>query len=96
MSTGFKPFKRSEYKVSAIMMTVLNLPREVRFRKKWTMVLGVIPGPTEPKRNINTFLKPIVDDLWNGMPIGPNGNIVKAALLGVSADMQKNVTVFGT
>ena len=23
----FKPFKRSEYKVSAIMMTVLNLPR---------------------------------------------------------------------
>ncbi|KAL5488744.1 hypothetical protein EMCRGX_G017731 [Ephydatia muelleri] len=54
------------------------------------MVLGVIPGPTEPKGNINTFLKPIVDDLLllrNGMPIGPNGNIVKAALLGVSADM---------
>ena len=30
----FKPFKRSEYKVSAIMMTALNLPREVRFRKE--------------------------------------------------------------
>ena len=98
----FKPFKRSEYVVSAIMMTFLNLPREVRFRKEWTMVLGVIPGPTEPKGNINTFLKPIVDDLlllWNGMPIGPNGNIVKAALPGVSADMpalRKSVTVFGT
>ena len=55
---------RSEYKISAIMMTVLNLPREVRFRKEWTIVLGVIPGPTEPKENINTFLKPIVDDLY--------------------------------
>ena len=35
----FKPFKRSEYKVSAIMMTVLNLPRTERFKHKWTMVL---------------------------------------------------------
>ena len=72
------------------MMTVLNLPREVRFRKEWTMVLGVISGSTEPKGNINTFQKPIFDDillLWNGMSIRPNGNIVKAALLGVSTDM---------
>ena len=49
-----------------------------------TMVLGVTPGPTEPKGDINTFLKPIVDDLlllWNGIPIGSNGIIVKAALL---------------
>ena len=52
----FKLFKRSEYKVSAIMMTVLNLPREERFKEEWTMVLGVIPGPTEPKENINTLI----------------------------------------
>ena len=63
------------------------------------MVLGVIPGPTEPKGNINTFLKPIIDDLlllWNGIPIGPNGHIVKAELLGVSADMPalRNVSQF--
>ena len=36
----FKPLKRSEYKVSAIMMTVLNLPRSERFKSKWTMILG--------------------------------------------------------
>ena len=38
----FKPFKRSEYKDSAIMMTVLNLQREVRFIEKnglWFKVL---------------------------------------------------------
>ena len=40
------------------------------------MVLGVIPGPTEPKGNINTFLKPLVDDLillWDGLPLHPVG-----------------------
>ena len=87
----FKPFDRSEYKVSALMMSVINLPRNERFKKRWTMVLGIIPGPTEPKGNINTFLQPIVDDLlllWNGIPItNSTQKIVKAALLGVSSDM---------
>ena len=45
----FKPFKCSEYKVSAIMMTVLNLPRSERFKSKWTMILGVI-WPYRTKR----------------------------------------------
>ena len=59
----FKPFKRSEYKVSAIMISVLNLPRQERCKTKWTMIVGAIPGPSEPKGNINTFLAPLVDDL---------------------------------
>ena len=85
----FKPFKRSEYKVSAIM-AVLNLPRSERFKSKWTMILGVIPGSTEPKGNINTFLEPIVDDLislWNCVPLHPAGTVIRAALFGVSCDM---------
>ncbi len=36
----FTPFKRSEYKVGAIMLTVLNLPREERYKKKWTIIAG--------------------------------------------------------
>ena len=87
----FKPFDRSEYKVSALMMSVINLPRNERFKKRWTMVLGIIPGPTEPKGNVNTFLQPMVEDLlllWNGIPITNSTlKIVKAALLGVSSDM---------
>ena len=54
------------------MMTVLNVPRAERFKERWTMILGIIPGPTEPKGNINTFLKPLVDDLlllWDGLPL---------------------------
>lgn len=37
----FRPFKRSEYKVAAIMLTILNLPREERFKKKWTVIAGI-------------------------------------------------------
>ena len=63
------------------------------------MVLGVIPGPTEPKGIINTFLKPLVDDLitlWDGLPLHPDGRNMKAALLRISADMlaMKKVTQF--
>ena len=47
----FKLFDRSEYKVSVLMMSVINLPRNERFKKRWTMVLDIIPGPTEPKGN---------------------------------------------
>ena len=86
----FKPFKRSEYKVAALMLTVLNLPRQERFRKKWTMIVGIIPGPSEPKLHINSFLKPLVDDLlnlWKGLPLLKDGSMVRAALLGVAADM---------
>ena len=60
------------------MMTVLNLSRAERFKERWTMVLGIIPGPTEPKGNINTFLKPLVDDLlllWDGLPLHPEGKL---------------------
>ena len=52
----FKPYKRSEYKVSAVMLTIINLPREERFKDKWTMIAGIISGPTEPKGNIKTLI----------------------------------------
>ena len=72
------------------MLNVLNLPCQERFRKKWTVIVGIIPGPLEPKIHINTFLKPLVDDLlclWKGLPLLKDGSIVRAALLGVAADM---------
>lgn len=37
----FKPFKRSQYKVAALMLTILNLPREDRFKRKWTIIAGI-------------------------------------------------------
>ena len=52
-----------------------------------------------PKGNINTFLKPLVDDLitlWDGLPLHPDRRNKEAALPGISADMSamKKVTQF--
>ena len=54
-----------------------------------TMIVGVIPGPSAQKGNINTFLAPLVDDLLllkDDLDFLPNGSIVKAAPLGFLAD----------
>ena len=89
-----KPFHRGQYKFGVIYLSVLNLPRSDRLLKKWTHVLGIIPGPSELKTHINTFLKPMVDDLlrlWEGIDIllkQTNEVIqVRAMLLCVSCDM---------
>ena len=60
------------HSVGVIYLVLVNLPREIRFRKKNVIIIGVIPGPKKPKGNINFFLKPLVDellDLWNGIII---------------------------
>jgi len=37
-------------------MVVMNLPREERFKTENLIVVGIIPGPKEPKLHINSFL----------------------------------------
>ena len=72
-------------------MVLVNLPCEIRFRKENIIIIGVIPGPKEPKGNNNFFLKPLVDellDLWNGVIIKENDGEAhyKFALIGSSSD----------
>ena len=59
----FKPFKHTEYSLGAIYLTIMNLPRTVRFRQEHFILVGLIPGPSEPKRDINAFLTPLVEEL---------------------------------
>ena len=54
----FQPYKHVQYSVGAIYLTVLNLPREVRNKPENVLLVGLIPGPNEPERDINSFLKP--------------------------------------
>ena len=66
----FQPFQNVQHSVGVIYLVIVNLPREVRFRQENVIVLGVIPGPSEPSLNINAFLAPLVDELlaflgWN-------------------------------
>ena len=57
------------YSVGAIYLTIQNLPRSERFKVENILLIGVIPGPKEPKYNINSYLTPLVVELkeaWNG------------------------------
>jgi len=41
----------------------MNLPWTMRFRQENVLLIGLIPGPTEPKTDINPFLAPLVQEL---------------------------------
>ena len=56
-------------------MSILNLPRQKGFLQE---LIGVIPGRKEPQLHINTFFKPLVDELqilWQGLSMKRSGGI---------------------
>lgn len=90
----FQPFKRTTYSVGVIYLVIVNLPREERFLPENVIICGIIPGPCEPKRNINHYLSPLVSDLqklWKGVfldiPSCPLPVRVRGALLCVASDL---------
>lgn len=56
----FEPFERGVYSVGAIYLTIQNLPRNERYK---TIMVGIMPGPKEPKLTINSYLTPLVIEL---------------------------------
>lgn len=88
-----QPYKHSPYSLGVIYAVFLNLPRRMRFKDRFVMMLGVIPGPSEPPRDINSYLKPIVDELQlldKGIQIddgSPVGNTYRVRILGCSSDI---------
>lgn len=88
----FNPFERSEYSLGAVYLVIVNLPRNVRFDWENVITLGLIPGPKEPSLHVNSFLRPVIDELlsfWEGLLIN-EGNykaLYKAAIIGVSNDV---------
>jgi hypothetical protein len=66
------------------------------------MLVGVIPGPHEPKRDINSFLEPLVDELkllWSGQLINIGSlhekRLVRCALVCVACDLPAGKKVAG-
>lgn len=50
--------------IGAVYITILNLPRSLSFKRAWTTLALVIPGPEEPSLlGINNVLRPLVEDL---------------------------------
>lgn len=56
----FQPFKYLLYSVGALYMVFMNFPRELGFKPENVILVGIIPGPHEPKLTINRYLKPLL------------------------------------
>ncbi|OAD71962.1 hypothetical protein PHYBLDRAFT_68752 [Phycomyces blakesleeanus NRRL 1555(-)] len=82
------PFDGVTHSSGAIYLAINNLLRDERFKPENIILVGLMPGPKEPKTNeINSYLEPLVDDLkqlYVGMQIPthefPNGISVHANL----------------
>ena len=90
----FNPYEETPYSAGVIYFVVQNLPRSERFKFENVILVGIILGPKEHKRRINSFQSPIVDDLQNlhtGIIIyNPNSfcktTVLRAVLSCVSCD----------
>ena len=51
-------------------LTIMNLPRTIRFKQENVILIGLIPGPKEPEGDINDYHSPLVTELlqlWEGV-----------------------------
>ena len=90
----FEPFERGVYSTGVIYLTILNLPRNERYLTENVIIVGIIPGPREPKKSINSYLTPLVLELkeaWeHGITVLKNDNTsvcIKLALGCVTCDI---------
>ena len=68
----FQPFLHTQYSVGALYLTIQNLPRDVRCKEENVILVGVLPGPSEPKLAMNSYLFPLVEELkqgWKGFSV---------------------------
>ena len=72
-----------------LYLVIANLPRSERYKLENVMIVGVLPGLREPKKNMNSYLKPLVNELWKGIFLSAPGVFVpvRCALLCVSCDL---------
>ena len=97
----FQPYKHVNYSVGVIFLSVMNLPRSVRFKRENVLLVGIIPGPDEPSCDINTYLEPLVEELlqfWSGveMEVSHEGRkLIRCALLCIACDLPAGRKVCG-
>ena len=91
----FQPYTHTRSSVGVVYLSVLNLPRFLRYKCENVILIGIIPGPREPE-DLNPFLKPLVDELlelWEGVRFsvavstGRTEQVIRGALLCVACDL---------
>lgn len=89
----FQPFKHRVYSIGVIYLAIMNLPRSVRFKRENIIIVGLLPGPKEPSKNINSYLTPLVSDLlalWDGIEFKTYDSVtrlIRCALLCIGCDL---------
>jgi len=90
----FNPFKHVKYSVGVLYFVVENLPRSECYKLENIIIVGSIPGPKEPELHINSYLKPLVDELlelWRGKILKTSSFFgivpVRCALTCISCDL---------
>ena len=100
----FQPYKLTNYSVGVIFLAVMNLPRTIRYKRENIILVGIIPGPSEPSHDLNSYLEPLVEELhelWTGVKTNVNSDQgyvclnVRAALLCVACDLPAGRKVCG-
>ena len=75
----FRPFKHTPYSAGVIYLVIQNLPRTVKFKPENIIIVDTILGPSEPKLHINSYIKPMIDELlnlWKGVDIQTPNSIL--------------------
>ena len=92
----FQPYKHTCCSVGAIYLTIMNLPRSMRFKRENVILVGILPGPNEPHHDINEYINPLVHELnllWTGETMeissesGTVTQLIRCALLCVACDL---------
>ena len=87
----FQPFQHTQFSVGVLYIAVQNLPRAIRFRQENILIVGIMPGPSEPTMNVNSYLDPLIEDLlalWSGVAVSICGEKkIRAALSYVACDV---------
>jgi hypothetical protein len=99
-----QPFKHTIYSVGVMYLVLMNLPRSERLKTENVILVGVIPGPSEPKLKVNPYLSPLVNELLDlcndGVKLRHHGSsflaeTFKACLLCVVCDIPASRKVCG-
>jgi len=70
----------TRYSVGGLYLVMLNLPRNQRYKMENIIIVGIIPGPKEPKLTMNLYIGPLVQDLqsaYRGWQFPTNHPILK-------------------
>mgnify|MGYP001799876076 CR=1 FL=1 len=74
-------------------MVLMNLPRNIRFRRENVILVSIISALNHESKSLNYFLEPFVDELnalWNGLNVATNESpcqTIPAAVLCCAANI---------